>query len=122
MYRQHFGLNIAPLGKDLTELWDDGALRRLTSALNTHRYWCLYLAETDFDRTDLYRSLALALGIDPAYRRAQLRRDIKARIQELVDGKNLLPLWIIDEAQNLPAEFFRDFPALCARNGPRLVA
>ena len=22
-----------------------------------------------------------------------------------------MPLWIIDEAQNLPAEFFRDFPA-----------
>lgn len=26
-------------------------------------------------------------------------------------GKNLTPLWIIDEAQNLPAEFFRDFPS-----------
>jgi type II secretory pathway predicted ATPase ExeA len=142
MYRQHFGLKTAPLGKDLTELWDDGALtrlnerfqwllnspglglltgepgigktaalRQLTQALNPHRYWCLYLAETDFGRTDLYRSLALALGVEPAYRRAQLWRDIKTRILELVDGKQLLPVWIIDEAQNLPAEFFRDFPA-----------
>jgi type II secretory pathway predicted ATPase ExeA len=142
MYRQHFGLKTAPLGKDLTELWDDGALtrlnerfqwllnspglglltgepgigktaalRQLTQALNPHRYGCLYLAETDFGRTDLYRSLALALGVEPAYRRAQLWRDIKTRILELVDGKNLLPVWIIDEAQNLPAEFFRDFPA-----------
>ena len=87
------------------------ALRRLTSALNPHRYGCLYLAETDFGRTDLYRSLALALGIEPAYRRAQLWRDLKARILGLVDGKHLLPVWIIDEAQNLPAEFFKDFPA-----------
>jgi type II secretory pathway predicted ATPase ExeA len=87
------------------------ALRRLTSALNPHRYQVLYLAETDFGRTDLYRSLALALGLEPAYRRAQLWRDLKARILEQVDNKNLLPVWILDEAQNLPAEFFKDFPA-----------
>ena len=33
-------------------------------------------------------------------------------MHELVDTKQVTPLWIIDEAQNLPAEFFRDFPAL----------
>ena len=87
------------------------ALRQLTEALNPHRYQVIYLAETDFGRLDLYRSLALALGVEPAYRRAQLWRDIKARILELVDGKQILPVWIIDEAQNLPTEFFRDFPA-----------
>ena len=87
------------------------ALRQLTQGLNPHRYRVIYLAETDFGRLDLYRGLALALGVEPAYRRAQLWRDIKARIQELADGKQTLPVWIIDEAQNLPTEFFRDFPA-----------
>jgi type II secretory pathway predicted ATPase ExeA len=87
------------------------ALRQLTQALNPHRYQVIYLAETDFGRLDLYRGLALALGMEPAYRRAQLWRDIKARIEELVDGKQILPVWIIDEAQNLPTEFFRDLPA-----------
>ena len=87
------------------------ALRHLTADLNPHRYQVIYLAETDFGRLDLYRSLALALGLEPAYRRAALWRDIKARIQELADGKGVLPLWIIDEAQNLPIEFFRDLPA-----------
>lgn len=87
------------------------ALRQLTRALNPHRYLVIYLAETDFGRTDLYRGLARALGVEPAYRRAQLWRDIKDRIHEMVDGKQLTPLWIIDEAQNLPPEFFRDFPA-----------
>lgn len=142
MYREHFGLKHAPLGKPVPELWDDGALatlgerfqwllespgvglltgpagvgktaalRQLTRALNPHRYQVIYLAETDFGRLDLYRGLALALGVEPAYRRAQLWRDIKARILELVDGKQILPLWIIDEAQNLPTEFFRDLPA-----------
>jgi type II secretory pathway predicted ATPase ExeA len=87
------------------------ALRRITQGLNPHRYQVIYLAETDFGRTDLYRSLAWALGIEPAYRRAQLWRDLKAHIVDRVDGKNVLPVWILDEAQNLPAEFFRDFPA-----------
>ena len=87
------------------------ALRQLTRALNPHRYQVVYLAETDFGRLDLYRSLALALGLEPAYRRAALWREIKARIEELADGKGVTPLWIIDEAHNLPVEFFRDLPA-----------
>ena len=142
MYLQHFGLRHPPLGKNLTEPWDDGplvklaerfnwlllspgiglltgepgvgktaALRSLTHSLNPHRYQVLYQAETDFGRVDIYRGLARALGVEPHYRRAQLWRDIKQRIHEMVDTKQLTPLWIIDEAQNLPAEFFRDFPS-----------
>ncbi len=87
------------------------ALRQLTRELKPHRYQVIYLAETDFGRLDNYRGLALAFGVEPAYRRPQLWRDIKARIQELADAKQVLPVWIIDEAQNLPCEFFRDFPA-----------
>lgn len=87
------------------------ALRSLTRTLNPHRYQLIYQAETDFGRIDIYRGLARALGIVPSYRRAQLWRDIKDRIHELVDSKQVTPLWIIDEAQNLPPEFFRDFPA-----------
>lgn len=142
MYLQHFGLRHPPLGKELTDLWDDGALallaerfawllqspglglitgepgvgktaalRQLTGALNPHRYQVLYQADTDFGRVDIYRGLARALGVEPSYRRAHLWRDIKLRIHELVDNKQVLPIWIIDEAQNLPPEFFRDFPA-----------
>lgn len=87
------------------------ALRRLAQGLNPHRYPVVYLAETDFGRLDLYRSLALALGLEPTHRRAALWRDLKARIQELAEAKRQLPVWIIDEAQNLPLEFFRDLPA-----------
>ena len=139
---QHFGLRHPPLGKEATDLWDDGALaqlaerfqwllhspgvglltgeagvgktaalRLLTAKLNPHRYQVIYHAETDFGRLDIYRCLALSLGLPPSYRRAQLWRDIKAHIHQLADGKQILPLWILDEAQNLPPEFFRDFPA-----------
>jgi MSHA biogenesis protein MshM len=87
------------------------ALRSLTAGLNPHRYQVLYQAETDFGRFDIYRGLARALGVEPSYRRAQLWRDIKQRVHEMVDAKQLTPIWIIDEAQNLPVEFFRDFPS-----------
>ena len=142
MYLQHFGLRHAPLGKDITEPWDDGALaqlaqrfnwllhspglglltgepgvgktaalRSITNALNPHRYLVLYQAENDFGRIDIYRGLARALGLEPSYRRAQLWRDIKQRVHELVDTRQVTPVWIIDEGQNLPPEFFRDLPA-----------
>jgi len=87
------------------------ALRLIAEGLNPHRYQVIYMAETDFGRMDLYRQLGLALGLEPAFRRSQLWRDIKAKITELADGKHILPVWIIDEAQNLPLDFFKDFPA-----------
>ncbi len=142
MYRQHFGLTHAPLGKTTPELFDDGpidhlkgrfqwllsspgialltaapgvgktaALRLFTQSLNPHRYQLIYTPETDFGRLDLYRNLALELGLEPAFRRAQLWRDIKARIQELTKNNNTLPVWIIDDAHNLPNDFFKDFPS-----------
>ena len=67
------------------------ALRKLTRTLNPHRYLVLYLAETDFGRVDIYRGLARALGVEPSYRRAQLWRDIKQRVHELVDSKQVTP-------------------------------
>jgi MSHA biogenesis protein MshM len=90
------------------------ALRLIADGLNPHRYQVIYMAETDFGRMDIYRQLAVALGLDPAFRRAQLWRDIKARITELADGKHILPIWIIDEAQNLPlmTVWFVGHPAL----------
>ncbi|MDA0788578.1 MAG: ATP-binding protein [Proteobacteria bacterium] len=86
-------------------------LRQCTQALNPHQYPLIYLSETDFGRLDLYRSLAHALGLEPAYRRAQLWRDLKARILDLADTRQQQLVWIIDEAQNLPREFFQDFPS-----------
>lgn len=87
------------------------ALRCIANGLNPHRYQVICMSETDFGRVDVYRQLAISLGLEAAHRRAQLWREIKARITELADAKHLLPIWIIDEAQNLPLEFFRDFPA-----------
>ena len=59
-------------------------LRHLALALNPHRYQVVYLAETDFSRTDLYRGLAVALGLEPAYRRAGVMKILNSHKQKLM--------------------------------------
>lgn len=86
-------------------------IRQLAQTLNPHRYQVIYLAETDFGRFDIYRQLATEFGLEPTYRRAQLWREIKEHIIQLVETKSVLPVWIIDESHNLPLDFFKDFPA-----------
>lgn len=85
------------------------ALRQLASTLNPHRYQVIYTEDTDCSRRDLYSSLAIGLNIEPAYQRTRLWRQIKTRVLELADNKQLQIVWVIDEAQNLPGVFFHDF-------------
>jgi MSHA biogenesis protein MshM len=87
------------------------SLRKITSTLNPHHYLLRYIAETDFGRLDFYRQLAITFGLAPSYRRSELWRAIKEHITQVATQKNILPVLIIDEAQNLPLEFFRDFPS-----------
>jgi type II secretory pathway predicted ATPase ExeA len=87
------------------------ALHTLCSSLNTHEYQVIYHSDTDFGRTDVYRQLALDFGLEPAYRRASMWRALKMHVQMLAQTQHRLPVWIIDEAQNLPLEFFKDFPS-----------
>jgi MSHA biogenesis protein MshM len=87
------------------------ALRHLTHSLNPHQYLVRYIAETDFGRLDFYRQLALNFNLTSSFRRSQLWRDLKDHITHLATQKNILPILIIDEAQNLPPVFLRDFPS-----------
>ena len=141
MFQQHFGLKHVPLGKNSPFLASDGfttlkerfinllhspgiglltgepgvgktaALRHITKELNPHQYPVFYLSETQFTSFDVYRQIALNLGLVPHYRFAHLWRDIKNQIRERVESKRTLPVFIIDEAQNLPLDFFRGFPS-----------
>ena len=87
------------------------ALHQLCKSVNPHRHKVIYSQDNDCSRRDLYRNFAIELGLEPAYRRTQLWRDIKSLLEDLHENKQLQVVWIIDESQNLPAAFFRDFPA-----------
>jgi MSHA biogenesis protein MshM len=86
-------------------------LRTITQELNPHQYQVFYLSETQFTSFDIYRQLATSLGLVPHHRYSQLWRDIKNHILERVERKNNQLVWIIDEAQNLPFDFFSSFPS-----------
>ena len=86
-------------------------LRQLTSTLNPHQYKVIYIAETEFSRLEFYRQLAVVFGLPPRYRRTQQWNELKAFILDLMDNKRVLPVLIIDEAQNLPNSFWSDFPS-----------
>lgn len=86
-------------------------VRSLTDSLNPHQYQVIYVAETDFSRLEFYRQLASAFGLLPCYRRTQQWQELKGRICELMDNKHILPILIIDEAQNLSHQFWCDFPS-----------
>lgn len=87
------------------------ALHHLTKSLNPHQYTVFYCSETNFSSFDIYRQLAVQLGLVPTSRYGQLWRDIKNHIRDRLEHKQNLPVFIIDEAQNLPVDFFRTFPA-----------
>ena len=87
------------------------ALRRLTTTLNPHQYLVKYIADTNFGRLDFYRQLAVTFNLHASYRRSQLWRDLKEYISDLAINKNILLILIIDESQNLPMEFLKDFPS-----------
>jgi MSHA biogenesis protein MshM len=87
------------------------ALRHIVNDLNPHQYQVFYLCETQFTSFDIYRQLAFQLGISPPHRFAQLFREIKNNIRERTEHKRTLPIFVFDEAQNLPPNFFRSFPS-----------
>jgi MSHA biogenesis protein MshM len=86
-------------------------LRHITISLNPHQYLMYYISETDFGRLDFYRQLAIQFNLKVTTRRSQLWRDLKEHFTYLVVQKCVLPIIIVDEAQNLSEDFFRDFPS-----------
>ncbi len=64
-------------------------------------------------RSGSLQGICARLGISLLYRRpyTPTSKGKIEHIHDLMDNKQVLPVWVIDEAQNLPPEFFRDFPA-----------
>ena len=84
------------------------ALRHLCAALPRPDYRVIYLCDTAVSPLDLYRALAMELGIKPSHRRAQLWSDIKAALVHMRDERHTAPLVVIDEAQHLSDPFLID--------------
>ena len=84
------------------------SMRSLCNALPRPDYQVIYLCDTAVSPLDLYRNLAMEVGVRPSHRRAQLWRDIKGAMVHLRDEQNIHPLVILDEAQHLGDRFLVD--------------
>lgn len=83
-------------------------LRNQCAQLPRPDYQVVYLYDTAVSPFDLYRALALELGVRPSHRRAQLWRDIKNALVHMVDERATMPVIIIDEAHHLSDRFLLD--------------
>jgi len=84
------------------------AIRNLCHKLPSPDHQVLYLCDTAVSPLDLYRTLAVELGVRPSHRRAQLWTDIKKTLIHLVDERSTAPVVIVDEAQHLGDKFLLD--------------
>ncbi len=84
------------------------ALRNLCAELPKPDHLVVYLCDTSVSPLDLYRSLAVALGIRPSHRRGQLWDDLKKALVHMVDERGSSPIIVLDEAQHLSDRFLAD--------------
>lgn len=84
------------------------AIRNLCTQLPEPNFKTFYLCDTSVSAFDLYRTLALELGLSPSHRRAQLWWDLKRTITHLVEQQHCLPILILDEAQLLSDAFLSE--------------
>jgi type II secretory pathway predicted ATPase ExeA len=84
------------------------AMRHLCSKLPQPDYQIIYLCDTTIAPVDLYRALAIELGVRPSHRRSQVWADLKKALLHLVDERGTHPIVVIDEAQHLSDAFLMD--------------
>jgi type II secretory pathway predicted ATPase ExeA len=84
------------------------ALRNLCGALPKPDYLVIYQCDAAVAPLDLYRNLAVELGVRPSHRRALLWTDIKKALVHMVDERGTTPLVVIDEAHLLSDQFLLD--------------
>jgi len=84
------------------------AVRNICSQLPSPDFLVVYLCNTAAAPFDVYRTLALELGINPSHRKSQLWWDLKTSLVRLIDEQHTVPVIVIDEAQHLSDRFLSD--------------
>lgn len=84
------------------------AIRNVCMQLPRPDYLVVYVCDTAVAPLDLYRTLAIELGVRPSHRRSILWADIKQTLLHMVDERGTAPVLVIDEAQHLSDAFLLD--------------
>jgi len=95
------------------------AIRNLCASLPKPDHLVVYLCDTAVSPLDLYRTLAIELGVRPSHRRAELWADIKKTLVHMVDERGTTPVLVIDEAHLLSDRFLLDLSGFLNCNRSR---
>ena len=88
------------------------AVRTWADKLNPNKTKLVYLCMSAVTNVDFYRQLAYGLGIEPAFRKSDLFRDIQECIRTLAEERKVRVVVVIDEAHLLHFSVLRDLQML----------
>lgn len=86
-------------------------VREWVKSLNPLTHRVIYQADNHFKAFDIYLQLADSLGLGVHYRYSKLWRSLKQELLHLSEEKKVTPIWILDEAHQLPFNFFTELPS-----------
>jgi type II secretory pathway predicted ATPase ExeA len=86
------------------------AIRSWVSTLNPHTCKIMYQPDNHFGSACIYRQLGESLGLEVVSRNSIMWRNIKQSMRHIYHEKKITPIWILDEAQQLPPKFLADLP------------
>jgi type II secretory pathway predicted ATPase ExeA len=87
-------------------------IRTFAERQNANLVKIVYLSMSTVSVIEFYRQLAVALGLEQNYRKADLFREIKANLEYLLSVKKIHAIIVIDEAQYLNTAILRDLKML----------
>jgi MSHA biogenesis protein MshM len=87
------------------------SVREWVKSLNPLTHQVFYQADNHFRAFDIYSQLAESLGLGVQHRYCKLWRSLKQELLHLSEEKKVTPIWILDEAQQLPFNFFTELPS-----------
>jgi type II secretory pathway predicted ATPase ExeA len=86
------------------------AIRRFAGSLDSARFRCIYIADSALKPRVFYWEILaqLAEGEKPSFYRSECKRKVHACMQRLLDGPQIVPVVIIDEAHTLSHEMLEE--------------
>ena len=87
-------------------------VREYVKNMNPSLYKTVYVKMTSVSSSEFFRQIAYGLGLDPAYRKADVFKQVQEEITYLAKDKRCLPVIIVDECQLLKQEILRDLVLL----------
>jgi len=87
-------------------------MRAFAERQNTNIVKVVYLCMSTLSAMEFYRQLCVALGLEAAFRKADMFRELQIHLDYLYSAKKVHCVIIIDEAQYLNAQILRDLKML----------